>query len=143
MEGLARTMIGATGADLANLVNTAALRASMQRKQAVRQEELEWALDRIVLGNDRRDIRTPDEMRLTAFHEGGHALIAMLTEGAGPIHKATILPRGKALGVVRGGRRRGRPPPTTSPPSPPTPRSFASRPRRRRRAARSWWHPWT
>lgn len=86
---------------MANLVNTAALKASMANARVVTQQHLEWALDRLALGNERRDVRTEQEIRLTAFHEGGHALVALLTDGAGPVHKATILPRGQALGVVR------------------------------------------
>lgn len=98
--------LAGAGADLANLVNTAALKASMANAKVVTQQHLEWALDRLALGNERRDVRTEQEIRLTAFHEGGHALVALLTDGAGPVHKATILPRGRALGVVRAHRTR-------------------------------------
>jgi ATP-dependent metalloprotease len=98
---LARGCPGFSGADLANMVNIAALRASMQGKPAVGQAELEYAKDRVMMGAERKSAVISEETRrLTAYHEGGHALVAAFTPGAHPVHKATIVPRGNALGMV-------------------------------------------
>lgn len=98
---IARGTPGMTGADLSNLVNTAALRAAQVKEDAVHQRHLEWAKDRIIMGAERTShVQSEKEKKLTAYHEGGHALVALSVTGAMPIHKATILPRGQTLGVV-------------------------------------------
>eukprot|EP00559_Dactyliosolen_fragilissimus_P002212 CAMPEP_0184856990 /NCGR_PEP_ID=MMETSP0580-20130426/2152_1 /TAXON_ID=1118495 /ORGANISM="Dactyliosolen fragilissimus" /LENGTH=790 /DNA_ID=CAMNT_0027352329 /DNA_START=269 /DNA_END=2641 /DNA_ORIENTATION=+ len=98
---LARGTTGFSGADLFNLMNQAALKASMDGLQGVTMASLEYAKDKILMGAERKTaVITPKTARCTAFHEAGHALVATLTEGAQPIHKATIMPRGSSLGMV-------------------------------------------
>ncbi len=98
---LAKGTPGLVGADLANLVNEAALLAARKRKNAVDMADFEEAKDKVMMGIQRRSmILSDEEKRLTAYHEAGHALVASLIEGADPIHKVTIIPRGRALGVT-------------------------------------------
>ena len=88
------------GADLANLVNEAALIAARRDEDAVSADDLADALDRLVLGSERRVLVTEDERLRTAYHEAGHAIAGILTPGADPVRKVSILPRGKTLGVT-------------------------------------------
>ncbi len=96
---LARGTPGFSGADLANLVNEGALLAARRGKRVVMMTELEDAKDKVMMGAERRSMAMSDEeKKLTAFHEAGHAIIAITVEGSDPIHKATIIPRGRAPG---------------------------------------------
>lgn len=98
---IARGTPGFSGADLSNLVNEAALMAARRGKLTVGMAEFEQAKDKVMMGAERRSLAmTDDEKRLTAYHEGGHAIIAYYTPDSDPIHKATIIPRGRALGMV-------------------------------------------
>jgi cell division protease FtsH len=98
---IARGTPGFSGADLANLVNEAALLAARRGKRVVTMSELEDAKDKVLMGAERRSmVMSEEEKKLTAYHEGGHALVALNVEGSDPIHKATIIPRGRALGMV-------------------------------------------
>ena len=98
---IARGTPGFSGADLANLVNEGALLAARKGKRLVSALEFEEAKDKVMMGAERRSmVMTEDEKKLTAYHEGGHALVALNCEFSDPIHKATIIPRGRALGAV-------------------------------------------
>jgi len=98
---LARGTSGFSGADLANLVNEAALLAARQDKKTVEMMDFENAKDKVLMGVERRSMIIPEsEKRTTAYHEGGHALVAYLLPGADPLHKVTIIPRGRALGLT-------------------------------------------
>jgi cell division protease FtsH len=97
---IAATTPGMVGADLANLVNEAALLAARRGHDAVEEADFTDALERIVLGAERQIMMSPADRRRTAYHEGGHALVGMLTEGADPVRKVSIIPRGMALGVT-------------------------------------------
>jgi cell division protease FtsH len=98
---IARGTPGFSGADLANLVNEAALMAARKNRRMVTQRDFEDAKDRVMMGAERKSmIMTEDEKRLTAYHEGGHALVALSVPATDPVHKATIIPRGRALGMV-------------------------------------------
>ncbi|MBN1878753.1 ATP-dependent zinc metalloprotease FtsH [bacterium] len=98
---LAKGTPGFSGADLANLVNEAALLAARSRKDCVENNDFELAKDKVMMGVERRSmIISEKEKRNTAFHEAGHALVARLTPGSDPVHKVTIIPRGRALGVT-------------------------------------------
>ena len=98
---ISRGTPGFSGADLANLVNEAALLAARRSKRLVTQLEFEDAKDKVMMGAERRSmVMTEEEKTLTAYHEGGHALVALHQEASDPVHKATIIPRGRALGMV-------------------------------------------
>ena len=100
-EYLARGTTGFSGADLENLVNQAAIRASKNQSPNVSMLDFEWAKDKILMGAERRSmVIREDEKLMTAYHEGGHALVALYTKYATPLYKATIMPRGNALGVT-------------------------------------------
>ncbi|MBX6369741.1 MAG: ATP-dependent zinc metalloprotease FtsH [Rhodospirillales bacterium] len=98
---IARGTPGFSGADLANLVNEAALMAARRGKRSVSMAEFELAKDKVLMGAERRSmVMTEDEKKLTAYHEAGHALVMLYAEGHEPLHKVTIIPRGRALGVT-------------------------------------------
>jgi len=98
---IARGTPGFSGADLANLVNEAALMAARKSKRLVAMAEFEEAKDKVMMGAERRSmVMTEDEKRMTAYHEAGHAIVALHEPASDPIHKATIIPRGRALGMV-------------------------------------------
>jgi cell division protease FtsH len=98
---IARGTPGFSGADLANLVNEAALLAARKGKRLVAMHEFEEAKDKVMMGTERKSmVMTEDEKRMTAYHEAGHAIVALHEEASDPIHKATIIPRGRALGMV-------------------------------------------
>ena len=98
---IARGTPGFSGADLANLVNEAALLAARRNKRLVAMQEFEDAKDKVMMGAERRSmVMTEDEKKMTAYHEAGHALVSLNEPASDPIHKATIIPRGRALGMV-------------------------------------------
>jgi cell division protease FtsH len=98
---IAKGTPGFSGAELSNLVNEAALLAARQNKKEVDMEDLEKAKDKVMMGPERRSmIMSDEEKMLTAYHEGGHAIVAIHSPASDPIHKATIIPRGRALGMV-------------------------------------------
>ena len=98
---IARGTPGFSGADLANLVNEAALLAARKNKRMVTTEDFEEAKDKVMMGAERRSlVMTEDEKKLTAYHEAGHAVATIHCPASDPIHKATIIPRGRALGMV-------------------------------------------
>jgi len=98
---IARGTPGFSGADLANLVNEAALLAARKGKRLVAMQEFEEAKDKVLMGTERKSmVMTEDEKRMTAYHEAGHAIVALHEPASDPIHKATIIPRGRALGMV-------------------------------------------
>ncbi|OFW28620.1 MAG: cell division protein FtsH [Acidobacteria bacterium RIFCSPLOWO2_02_FULL_65_29] len=99
---LARGSAGFSGADLANLVNEAALNAARYNQKVVKMHDFEFAKDKVLMGSERRSMIISDaEKRVTAIHEAGHALLAVLLPNADPIHKVTIIPRGMALGLTQ------------------------------------------
>jgi cell division protease FtsH len=101
LKTVARGTPGFSGADLANLVNEAALMAARRNKRMVTQHEFEDAKDKVMMGAERRSlVMTEEEKMLTAYHEGGHAIVALHVPATDPVHKATIIPRGRALGMV-------------------------------------------
>ena len=101
MEVLAKGTPGFSGADLANLINEAALLAARANKNQVDMVDLEVAKDKVMMGAERRSmVITEKEKKVTAYHEAGHALVAMFIPGADPVHKVSIIPRGRALGVT-------------------------------------------
>ncbi|HEX8183409.1 MAG TPA: ATP-dependent zinc metalloprotease FtsH, partial [Blastocatellia bacterium] len=98
---IARGTPGFTGADLANLVNEAALNAARYNRKAVSMMDFEWAKDKVLMGSERRSIvMSNEEKRNTAYHEAGHTLVGIKVPNADPIHKVSIIPRGMALGVT-------------------------------------------
>eukprot|EP00605_Chrysophyceae_sp_TOSAG23-4_P002247 GSChrysophyteH1.ASY1.ANO1.2491.1 assembled CDS len=98
---IARGTPGFSGAELENLVNQAAIQASKLNHESVSMEDLEWARDKVMMGPSRESaIISEDSLEMTAFHEGGHALVALKTPDARIVHKATVMPRGRALGMV-------------------------------------------
>jgi len=102
LKVVARGTPGFSGADLMNLVNEAALLAARRSKRIVTKAEFEDSRDKILMGAERRTLMMTDEEKaLTAYHEGGHALVSLSVPGSTPIHKATIIPRGRALGMVQ------------------------------------------
>jgi cell division protease FtsH len=100
LGSLAATTPGMVGADLENLVNEAALLAARRSHEKVNREDLTDALERIVLGAERKVMISEEDRRRTAYHEAGHAIVGMLTPGADPVRKVSIIPRGQALGVT-------------------------------------------
>eukprot|EP00574_Skeletonema_japonicum_P003585 CAMPEP_0201714276 /NCGR_PEP_ID=MMETSP0593-20130828/826_1 /ASSEMBLY_ACC=CAM_ASM_000672 /TAXON_ID=267983 /ORGANISM="Skeletonema japonicum, Strain CCMP2506" /LENGTH=835 /DNA_ID=CAMNT_0048203543 /DNA_START=72 /DNA_END=2579 /DNA_ORIENTATION=- len=98
---LARGTTGFSGADLYNLMNQAAVKASVDGLEAITMQVFEWAKDKILMGAERKSaVITKESAKCTAYHEAGHALVGVLTDGSDTIHKATIMPRGQALGMV-------------------------------------------
>jgi cell division protease FtsH len=101
LKTIARGTPGFSGADLMNLVNEAALTAARRNKRMVTQAEFEEAKDKVMMGAERKSlVMTEEEKMLTAYHEGGHAIVGLNVIATDPIHKATIIPRGRALGMV-------------------------------------------
>ncbi|MFG1423671.1 ATP-dependent zinc metalloprotease FtsH [Roseixanthobacter liquoris] len=101
LKVIARGTPGFSGADLANLCNEAALMAARRNKRMVTMSEFEDAKDKVMMGAERRSlVMTEEEKMLTAYHEGGHAIVALKVPATDPVHKATIIPRGRALGMV-------------------------------------------
>lgn len=101
LDVLARRTPGFTGADLSNLVNEAALLAARRNKKQIHMAETEEAIERVMAGPERKShVMNEEEKRLTAYHEGGHTLVGMMLEHADPVHKVTIIPRGRAGGYM-------------------------------------------
>jgi len=98
---LAKATVGLTGADIRNLVNEAALWATRHEKDKVGMYDFEYARDKALMGAKREDVLSEKEKEITAFHEAGHALLAWLVPGCDPVHKVTIIPRGRSLGVTQ------------------------------------------
>ena len=101
LESLAKGTPGMVGADLANIVNEAALLAARKRKRSIDNDDFEEAKDKVMMGIQRKSmVLSEEEKEVTAYHEAGHALVAMRTKGADPVHKITIIPRGRAMGIT-------------------------------------------
>ena len=101
LKAIAKGTPGMVGADLANIVNEAALLAARNKKRSIDMDDFEEAKDKVMMGVQRRSmVLTDEEKETTAYHEAGHAIVAIKTEGADPVHKVTIIPRGRALGVT-------------------------------------------
>ena len=101
LNNLAKGTPGMVGADLANVVNEAALLAARKRKRSVDNDDFEEAKDKVMMGIQRKSmVLSNEEKEVTAYHEAGHALVAIRTKGADPVHKITIIPRGRAMGVT-------------------------------------------
>lgn len=101
LKRLAEGSVGLTGADIRNLVNEAALWATRNGKSQVNMDDFEYARDKILMGPKREEVLLGEEKEKTAYHEAGHALLAWLTKGADRVHKVTVIPRGRALGVTQ------------------------------------------
>ncbi len=101
LERLAAGTVGLTGADIRNLVNEAALWATRSGKNEVEMEDFEYARDKVLMGSKRDEVLTGKEKTMTAYHEAGHALLAWILPGIDRLHKVTIIPRGRALGVTQ------------------------------------------
>jgi cell division protease FtsH len=101
IERLAAGTVGLTGADIRNLVNEAALWATRNGKDKVEMSDFEHARDRVLMGPKREEVLNPKEKEMTAYHEAGHALLAWLLPGVDRVHKVTVVPRGRALGVTQ------------------------------------------
>src|SRR5439155_6740858 len=100
LEAIAAATPGMTGADLALLVNEAALFAARREHEGVEQADFTEAIEKIILGTERQVVMSDADRERTAYHESGHALVGMLTPGADPVRKISIIPRGQALGVT-------------------------------------------
>ena len=101
LESIARGTPGLTGADLANLCNEAALSAAKNERELVAMSDFEWARDRVLMGSERKSmVISENEKRITAYHEAGHAIVAMKVPQADPVHKVSIIPRDMALGIT-------------------------------------------
>ncbi len=99
---IARGTPGFTGADLANLVNEAALNAARYNKKVVAMYDFEWAKDKVLMGSERRSaVMSDEEKKTTAYHEAGHTIVGLMVPNADPVHKVTIIPRGMALGLTQ------------------------------------------
>lgn len=99
---IARGTPGFTGADLANLVNEAALSAARYNKKSVAMQDFEWAKDKVLMGSERRSaVMSDEEKKTTAYHEAGHTIVGLKVPNADPVHKVTIIPRGMALGLTQ------------------------------------------
>ena len=101
IDVLARRTPGFTGADLSNLINEAALLSARRNKKKIAMPEMEESIERVIAGPERKSkVISDKEKRLTAYHEGGHTLVGMLLPNADPVHKVTIIPRGRAGGYT-------------------------------------------
>ncbi len=101
LQVVAKATPGFSGADLANLINEGALLAARGNKPKVDMDDMEAAKDKVLMGAERRSmVITPEEKKVTAYHEAGHALVSLLTPGSDPVHKVSIIPRGRAMGVT-------------------------------------------
>lgn len=100
LEAMAKATVGFSGADLANLANEAALSAARKSQRKITMSDFSGAFERIILGTESPPLSNKEERKIVAYHEAGHALVAMLTPGADPVLKVTIVPRGQALGVT-------------------------------------------
>lgn len=101
LKKIANSTIGFSGAELKNLVNEAALHAARENRNAVTPDDFEAARDKVLMGPQREEILSPHEREMTAYHEAGHALLAWILPDVDPLHKVTIIPRGRALGVTQ------------------------------------------
>jgi cell division protease FtsH len=100
-DRLAAATVGLTGADIQSLVNEAALWATRHEKEQVEMDDFEYARDKVLMGSRREEVLTGKEKSMTAYHEAGHALLGWLSHGSDRVHKVTIIPRGRALGVTQ------------------------------------------